>query len=595
MLKRKGLNVAATAVAILAIAAGLAGWRLRRPGLSDGLPGQRKIVVPAWPASGGMLVPIMAYTREWNSTDEDAWEPVPCIKQRLLIPAGKELKLVVLHCGRLLELKAIGFIRWQLFRLSRGRMARPEQKSILMSLAFLDRLGRNDVQEIALYQSLITPAELRHVTRLTGLRRLEIAFSRGFEPSVFEQLERLPQATRLELGSLNPPLEFKQPINAWNGWPPASASSGTMGLHLAKLSRLRQLTVANGSAFSEADLTNLAQSKSLEAFGVPSAWGPREPIKSEWLRILGAMPSLRALDLQGAPLTDENQDELRKFVSLRKIRLPLENRSDAALREIPAWPAIEEADLTLPQITTATLARLGESGSLRTLRIENTPLDDDRLAILAGKKSLRRLSIRLGAATDAGLARIGELKLLERLELDMGSSSTASLAPIGEMSSLRSLTLRTSRPGLAILPLAGLVNLEQLRLEIKNLSDDELAHLAGLKALRSLTIASERFTGAGLAHLKGLAVLRELTLRSSRPGGVPFRLNEVATDHLAQLPALETLALSVGDHVPEIVSLLKRLSRLKRLDLAGSTGIGDKEAADLRRALPNCDLKLVWY
>jgi hypothetical protein len=593
MLKRKGLNVAATAVAMLAIAAGLAGWRLRRSGSSAEPPGQRKIVVPAWPLSRGMLVPVMAYVREWDSTDEDAWEPVPCIRQRLLIPAGKELKLVVVGCGAPLELKAIGFIRWQLFRLSRGRMARPEQKSILMSLAFLDHLGPNDVQEIALYKSLITPAELRHITRLTGLRRLEIDFSGGFEPSVFEQLERLPQATRLELGSLNPPSEDNQPINVWNGWPPASASSGTMGLHLAKLSRLRQLTVANGSAFSEADLTNLAQSKSLEAFGVP--WGQPKPVKSEWLRILGAMPSLRALDLRAAPLANENRDALGGFALLRKIRFHAWRFPEAALREMPAWPDIEQADLTLPQITTATLARLGESGSLRTLRIENAPLDDGHLAVLAGKKSLRRVSIRLGSVTDAGLARIGELKLLERLELDMGSSSTASLAPIGEMNSLRSLTLRTSRRGLAIAPLAGLVSLEQLRLEIKNLSDEELAHLAGLKALRSLTIASERFTGAGLAHLKGLALLRELTLRSSWPGGVPFRLNEVATDHLVQLPALETLALSVGDHDPETISLMKRLSRLKRLDLAGSTGIGDKEAADLRRALPNCDLKLVWY
>ncbi|MEX2287792.1 MAG: PQQ-binding-like beta-propeller repeat protein [Planctomycetaceae bacterium] len=100
--------------------------------------------------------------------------------------------------------------------------------------------------------------------------------------------------------------------------------------------------------------------------------------------------------------------------------------------------------------------------------------------------------------------------------------------------------------------IAGLTNLDFLRLDGVKATDDGLAHLKGLTKLKTLELMGTEIKGAGLIHIKDLTGLEKLSLSFNSD------LTDAALVHLKGLTNLKTLALDDTNVTPAGVDELKK-------------------------------------
>ncbi|MBI83469.1 MAG: hypothetical protein CMJ81_09755 [Planctomycetaceae bacterium] len=133
--------------------------------------------------------------------------------------------------------------------------------------------------------------------------------------------------------------------------------------------------------------------------------------------------------------------------------------------------------------------------------------------------------------------------------------------------------------------LAGLANLEYLGLSRTRITDAGLVHLEGLANLTKLTLGNTPITDAGLGHLKGLTNLQTLSLYGTR-------ITDAGLVHLEGLTNLQKLYLDGTQITDAGLEHLEGLTRLERLYLyLNRTQITDAGVAELKKALPNCEIR----
>jgi hypothetical protein len=130
------------------------------------------------------------------------------------------------------------------------------------------------------------------------------------------------------------------------------------------------------------------------------------------------------------------------------------------------------------------------------------------------------------------------------------------------------------------------VPLHGLTVSSARMSDAGVAHIARLGRLRSLYLsACSRVTDEGLAHLTALADLEELWLTANA------RVTDEGLKSLAGLKKLRWLSLFGCKRVTDDGARgLGSLRGLKFVFLGG-TGVTAAGAADLQKALPECEVK----
>jgi hypothetical protein len=145
-------------------------------------------------------------------------------------------------------------------------------------------------------------------------------------------------------------------------------------------------------------------------------------------------------------------------------------------------------------------------------------------------------------------------------------------------------------PGVTDEQLAGLralrgVPLRDLTVAGDRVSDAGVAHIAQLSGVRSLYLsACGRVTDGGLAHLKKVADLERLWVTANG------RITDEGMRSVAELTKLRWLSLFGCKGVTdEGVRRLKGLSGLRFVFL-GRTGVTDAGVAELRKALPGCEV-----
>lgn len=159
----------------------------------------------------------------------------------------------------------------------------------------------------------------------------------------------------------------------------------------------------------------------------------------------------------------------------------------------------------------------------------------------------------------------------------------AALKELGALKHLRSLNLfgaEVTDAGLKeLVPLP----IESLYLDYaRKVTDDGLKNLAGMKKLRSLNLMSTAITEAGLKDLAPLP-LESLALSLTNVSNAGMK--DVA--NLKQLRTLILFSTAVTDAgLKELVGL----KSLQWLDLFGSTRVTNTGAAELRKALPACQV-----
>lgn len=189
---------------------------------------------------------------------------------------------------------------------------------------------------------------------------------------------------------------------------------------------------------------------------------------------------------------------------------------------------------------------------------------DAGLAQVARFPALRRLDLagctRVGAG---GLARVGEVGTLEALDLwSVPGVNDAGLAEVARLGGLVTLNLRRCRAvtGCGLAHLGALGELSVLSLgDCPQVGSDALDPVGGMANLVALDLSGTGVDDAGLARLTGLCELTLLNLSRTR----------VTAAGLKRLTALPSLA---------------------QLYLAGCGEDVARSEADLRRALPRCDV-----
>jgi hypothetical protein len=153
---------------------------------------------------------------------------------------------------------------------------------------------------------------------------------------------------------------------------------------------------------------------------------------------------------------------------------------------------------------------------------------------------------------------------------------------------------------------ARLKGLEWLRLKGMSLTDDAFEYLGHLINLRVLIIEFGQFSGSGISHLVALDNLEELHLNgiidftneglecvskldSLRKLGLQLTdLTSQGLAKLARLPKLEWLGLGPFVEVDE--EMTHELTRFRALNILEVGHPEPKTLANLRRALPNCQV-----
>jgi len=123
--------------------------------------------------------------------------------------------------------------------------------------------------------------------------------------------------------------------------------------------------------------------------------------------------------------------------------------------------------------------------------------------------------------------------------------------------------------------LAKLTDLRTLKVDGPKLSDAGIAHLSNLENLDVLWLVNTTITNEGLVPLKKLAKLKELNLRRSEG------LTDEGLAHLRDFPSLEYLHLLYNAFSDDGLKNLEGMTRLRLLDLRGNMGLTDEGIAHL--------------
>jgi len=208
---------------------------------------------------------------------------------------------------------------------------------------------------------------------------------------------------------------------------------------------------------------------------------------------------------------------------------------------------------------------------------------------LAGLRELESLNLSgnwnfTSRVSDSGLEHIADLTTLQNLDLSFSAISEDGLKHLRNLKNLRALSFyfcpNVRDEGVA--HLAELRQLEWLHLGGTKVTDEGLKHLQNMTELTNVLLDGPPIKGHGLAYLANAKRLSWIHLANDPLDDDEF---EVVT----QLVSVEQLSLTNTSLTDRSVKYLKTMQNLKHLHIGG-TQITDAGAAELKAALPNCEI-----
>jgi len=235
---------------------------------------------------------------------------------------------------------------------------------------------------------------------------------------------------------------------------------------------------------------------------------------------------------------------------------------EKTLRNLPSLSSLKPDDLYSVNLNGS------YSGGLK--------LGDNHLAPLAGLTGLKQLAIANADITQGGIQHLLGLKNLNYLEISSMSLDDGALPYIAELSSLETLVLGSPVSDEGLRHLAPLKNLKELFLWVEHIRGPGLKHLGQLPNLRYLQVKDVdekgryKFGDSALQYIKDIPSLRELYVWYMLP------VTDAGAAYLAECTQLEVLRLGRLPLTDRCLADLKRLPRLKALDVSG----GDSKVTD---------------
>ena len=295
------------------------------------------------------------------------------------------------------------------------------------------------------------------------------------------------------------------------------------------------------------------------------------------------------------------------------VRLDFTQVTDADLKELAALKQLQRLELMGTRVTDAGLKDLAPLTQLQALYLRGTEVTGAGLKDLAPLKQLQRLDISLTRVTGAGLKDLAPLKQLQWLDLDGNSVTDAGLKELAALTQLQRLNLSyTKVTDAGVKELAALTQLQRLDLEGTRVTDAGVKELAALTQLQKLNLRDTKVTLAGVKELAALTQLQELDLRATKVTDAGVKelatlkqlqrldldetpVTDACLKELAALTQLQWLSLAVTQVTGVGVKELAALTQLQELTFGGLHGLtdaGQKELAELQKALPKLRIRI---
>jgi Leucine-rich repeat (LRR) protein len=397
----------------------------------------------------------------------------------------------------------------------------------LLHLRDLERLHR-----LHLHGTQIGDAGLEHLKTMNTLSYLDLGGTNVTDNALHEFRTTLPHC------SINPPRP--QPQHRYKH---------LYGVRSDETGRILERIAGDDADIWFTEPPDLPETDDLPPMPTPEQWMCAEstvkaicfsPQKPDVLSDLGCFRELKALMLMGDVVTDDSVANLPVMERLEALTILSSPKfTGEGIKHLGKQPNL--TGLTLCWIGVPDgpcLTYLADLNRLESLRLINTPIDDD------------------------SLERVGKLENLVRLELgDLGGLGYVrcnTLKPLSGLVNLVELELW----GFQVDPteyrhISGLSRLDKLRLEGGPLDDSVMRELGRLEGLTFLWLNGGGVTDAGLLYLKPLRNLRSLRF------------------HWTSNP-------SIKGHG------LVHLYQLKDLRYVSVHGASPEATEALRKALPNC-------
>jgi len=200
------------------------------------------------------------------------------------------------------------------------------------------------------------------------------------------------------------------------------------------------------------------------------------------------------------------------------------NVGDETVRRLTALGCVKRIQVGGTRVTRACIADLAKRPDLEELYLSGVPITNDDLAQLAPLRQLKALNLAGSQITDEGIKHLKEMAALCDLGLDSTMLSGACLDDLAGLP-IEYLNLNKTkvRGREALMKLAKLTELRDVRLEGLLLADDDLAGLLECRSLQKLWLRDNRITDRGLEVLAQMEWLQELGLAyaNSEPAITP--------------------------------------------------------------------------
>ena len=355
---------------------------------------------------------------------------------------------------------------------------------------------------------------------------------------------------------------------------------------LGDLPHVERLYLA-GSTIDDEGLRHVRHLRRLRRI---SLW--KTQITDQGLAVLATLPQLEVIDAHTTPLSEAC---LRPFCGSPNLQRLVHSFAvgDEGLACLASMPALRDLRVHAARVTDAGLARLPGKAEVLGIVLSSPSVTERGLRHIAAIPFLRRLSTRGVPLTDAALPHLDAATDLEWLELENSKVSFGGVTRWAAddidwlwVEHHDTVHRITRQPGWNVedawrmtlfMPLAAedaphlarLKRLKSLTLRAPGCDDSVLEGLRGLTRLESLTV-SLKLTDAGLetiGSLRGLTSLRIEGQVDVTPAGL---------EHLASLEKLESLEIRSAGLQDDQLAFLRRLPRLRTLELAGNrlTGAG---------------------
>ena len=197
------------------------------------------------------------------------------------------------------------------------------------------------------------------------------------------------------------------------------------------------------------------------------------------LRQIDDLVSIRALNLEGVPLTMEGISHLAGLPEIRFLSLAHTRATSNGIAQLACIPNLQVLHLGGSKVNNACIKLLEQAKLLEALVLAACRIDDDVAEDFGKLVSLRYLNLSACAVGDNTVRELARLPILEEINLNYTRVTDDGLAALTECRSVKHMSLVGTR-----------------------VSDESIRKLGALPKLEMLNVRSTRVTDKGVQNLK---------------------------------------------------------------------------------------------